>query len=168
MMARGDNHTKIKAWLFDSRGIDLSLKSLGVIKKRNGQALDYMKSEITKHELTVAGTILDKSRKLIDRRLNRAMKIEDEMKEVQRQLDAEEIDQTTYWQAVDAILRNQLTISELNSLTKESFNQSQIEAGRPTTIAETPTQMKASLAPLLAAIANNDQEAAIKAIFPDA
>lgn len=168
MLARGDSHPVIVNWLKTDRDITLSVKTISLIKSRNAEALKFMHGEIVKHETTMATTILGKSRRLIDKKLDRAVKLEDELTELRQQYESKEITAEEYYHWVDLALKSQLSVQELNSLAKESFNQSQIEAGKPTSIADSPAQAKASLEALLHAIANNDQSAMMKEIFPNA
>jgi hypothetical protein len=168
MIARGDNYQKILDWLEREKGVSITKTTLTRIKERNAEGLDFMRKELVKHETTMAGTILEKSRRLIDQRLDRALNLDEEIAELRSKLDNEEIDEREYYSMLDTLLRSQLTVAELNSLTKESFNQSQVEAGRPTSITENPQQARANLESLLSAIQSNDQSKMLKAIFPDA
>jgi hypothetical protein len=167
MIARGDKYDIIVDWLKETHGINTTPQNLSVIKKRNSEALKFMQGEIIKHETTMATTILNKSRQLIDKRLNRAMKIDEELLDLRTKLENGEIEDGEYYDRVNLAMKSQLTVQELNSLSKESFNQSQIEAGKPTNITDNPTQAKANLQTLLSAISTNDQGAMLRAIFPD-
>lgn len=167
LLARGDTQQEIVDWLKEEHDIKMSIAAIGVIKKRNAQALQYMQTQLIKHETTMATGILEKSRKLIDRKLSRALTLEEELKELRQKFDNQEIDSDEYYREFDILMRSQLTVQELNSLSKESFNQSQLEAGKPTAIADNPAQAKANLAVLLDAIKDRDDAKALEAIFPD-
>lgn len=168
MLARGDTHQQIVDWLDKEKGISMSIANIGVIKKRNQEGVTFMRGELLKHEQTVAATILDKSRRLINSRLDRALSLEETLKDLRDRYETGDIDDTEYYHRVDIELRNRLTIQELTALSKESFNQSQIEAGKPTSITESPEQAKAHLQTLLIAIAKRDDAATLQALFPDA
>jgi hypothetical protein len=168
MLARNDTQQQIVDWLKSEKGIEMSVANIGVIKKRNTEAITFMRGELVKHETTIAATILDKSRRLIDKKLDKALSIEDELTALRKSFDDGKMNADNYYREVDIVLRNRLSVQELNALSKEAFNQSQIEAGKPTSITESPEQAKAHLAVLLAAIANGDEAAALKAIFPSA
>lgn len=168
MLARGDTHQQIVDWLKTEKSIDYSIAAVGLLKKRNEEGVAFMKGELLKHETTMAATILDKSRRLIDKRLDKALSLEETLKALREKFDAGLIDDAKYYHEVDIELRNRLSIAELNALSKESFNQSQLEANKPTSIVESPEQAKAHLQVLLHAIANRDDAATLKALFPDA
>lgn len=167
MLARGDTHQQIVDWLDKEKGISMSLANIGVIKKRNEEGMNFIKTELMKHEQTVAATILDKTRRLINSRLDKALTLEETLKKLRDSFDSGDITDSEYYRQVDIELKNRLTVQELTSLSKESFNQSQIEAGKPTSITESPEQAKAHLQTLLAAISKRDDSATLKALFPD-
>ena len=168
MLARGDTHQQIVDWLDTEKGVSISIASVGVIKKRNDEGIKFMKGELLKHETTMATSILEKSRRLIDKRLDKALSLEETLKQLREKFNKGEMTDTDYYHAVDVELRNRLSVAELNALSKESFNQSQLEANKPTSITESPAQAKAHLETLLHAIAKGDDQAILKAIFPDA
>lgn len=168
MIARNDTHESIVRWLKEEKDIEVSLSAISKIKKRNQAALQYMKDQLVEHETTMATTILSKSRQLIDNRLDRALSLEKEVEDLQLSREKGEIDEKTFYQRLDVLFKNRLTVAELNSLSKEAFNQSQVEAGKPTSIAENPDQAKAMLQTLLTAIAKRDDEGAMKALFKNA
>lgn len=168
MLARGDTHQQIVDWLDTEKGVKIALATIGVIKNRNTEGINFMKGELLKHETTMATSLLDKSRRLIDKRLDKALSLEETLKDLRAQFDRGEIDDKTYYYHVDIELRNRLSVQELNAISKESFNQSQLEANKPTSITDSPAQAKANLETLLHAIANNDDKAILEAIFIDA
>lgn len=168
MIARGDTHQQVVDWLKSEKSIDISLATVGVIKARNEEALSYMKNQLVHHETTLATTILDKSRRLINNRLDKALSLEDVLTDLRDRHENGELDDGQYYHYVDIELRNRLSATELNALSKESFNQSQLEAGKPTGITESPEQAKAYLATILSAIANKDDAALLHGLFPDA
>lgn len=168
MLARNDTQQQVVDWLKQEKGISMSIANIGVIKKRNSEAISFMRKELTKHETTLAATILDKSRRLIDKKLDKALSIEEELTALRKKFDDGEMTDENYYREVDIVLRNRLSVQELNSLSKEAFNQSQIEAGKPTSITETPEQAKQSLGVLLAAISKGDDAAVLAALFPSA
>lgn len=167
MLARGDTHQQILNWLEQEKGITVSLPTIGLIKRRNEEGINFMKSQLVKHETTIAATILEKSRRLIDRQLDKALSVDDELRSLRDRFEAGEITDDAYYRDVEVVLRNRLSVHELTSLSKEHFNQSQVEAGKPTSITETPEQAKQHLSVLLAAIAKNDDKAVLAALFPD-
>lgn len=165
MIARGDTHQKIVDWLKEEKGIDMSVKTITLVKSRNSETLKFMKSELVKHQTTAATGILEKSRRLIDKKLDRAMTVEEEVKELKKLFKQGKMTLSEYYTNLDIIMKNHLTVTELNALTKESFNQSQIEANKPTSITSNPAEAKANLERLLIAIKSGDQSEMIKSIF---
>lgn len=168
MIARGDTHQQIVDWLEDTKGVTLSVKTISAIKSRNAESLGFMQDQLIRHETTVAETLLEKSRKLLDNRLDDALHFAEKADKLRKRFDDGEIDEKRYYHELDALFaRSSISVKDLTAISKESFNQSQIEAGRPTSIADNPAQAKANLATLLLAIKNRDDAAALKALFPD-
>lgn len=169
IIARGDKtYPEIVDWLKQEHGVEISVKTVSVIKNRNAKALELMKSKIVSHEMTHSTSLLSKARQLLDTKLDKAANIEKELATLKQQLDDGEIDDKEYWNYREVVLRSGISVKDLVAITKETFNQSQIEAGKPTSITESPEQAKENLRTLLTALANGDQTAALKAIFPDA
>lgn len=165
LIARGDSYSAIRDQLA-SEGVEVALSTIGAVKKRNPEALAHIKKIIVADQTTRAQKILNKSRDLIDKKLDRAADIDAEVARLQEAYEAEEITPREYWSALEVVLRQALTITELNSVSKESFNQSQIEANKPTSITESPAQAKENLERLLRAIASKDTSKVLEAILP--
>jgi hypothetical protein len=66
-----------------------------------------------------------------------------------------------------AVESHHIPLRDLIAASKEMFNQTQIEAGKPTSITESPEQAKRNLQTLLQAIHNRDDKAMVDAIFLD-
>lgn len=167
MIARGDSYTSISEQL-KKEGIEVAVSTVGAIKKRNPEALQHMQRILVDDQTTHAQKILNKSRTLIDRRLTEAMKVEEELAELHEEYHDGVIDDEEYRHRFDYIMRQQVSLPELNQVAKESFNQSQIEANKPTSIVDNPAQAKENLEVLLRAIAKNDTQGMLKAVFLDA
>lgn len=167
MIARGDSYSSIHAQL-TREGIEVSVSTIGAIKKRNPEALQHMKSILMADQQTHAQKILNKSRTLIDRKLSNALSVEDELANLHEDYNDGKIDAEEYTHRFDYLVRQELGISELNSVSKEAFTQSQVEAGKPTAITENPTQAKENLERLLRAIASKDTAKMLESIFPSA
>lgn len=168
MLARNDTYQQIVDWLKNEQGVEISVKTIPLIKKRNIESYNFMKGKMVEHEATLSTSLLDKSRRLLDKQLDKALTLEEDLAKLEKRYDEGEIDEKDYWRMVDVALRSKLTVKDLTSISKESFNQSQIEQGKPTSIAENPAQAKESLGKMLSAIANNDQAAMLRTLFPDA
>ncbi|HET8708955.1 MAG TPA: hypothetical protein VFL85_01600 [Candidatus Saccharimonadales bacterium] len=131
-------------------------------------AIDYIKNEVTKHEANQSVKILGKSRQLLERKLDRALKQAEQMENIKQRYDNDEIDAKDYDRLLSQAVRSELSVSELTSLTKEMFNQSRLEEGKATSITESPTQAKEHLKTLLQAINDKDDHKLVEAIFTDA
>lgn len=166
-IARGDTYDDILSVLSE-RGIVTSKATLSHIKTRNADALAAMQKSIETQQISHATSILKKSRELLERKLDKQLKLEEELTELRESHEKHEIDLSEYLKSAQELVKQQLTASELNSITKESFNQSQVEQGKPSSITETPAQAKQNLQRVLSAIAAGDDQAAVEAIFIDA
>lgn len=156
MIARGDTYETI-AQTLEGEGSPLAISTISAIKKRNAEALAYMKRVMLEEQTTQSGKLLAKSRTLIERKLDRALRVDEELKELINELHDGVIDPKEYSMRSAGILGHELTITELNSVTKEAFNQSQIEQGKPTAISNNPQQAREDLGHLLDAIKTGDE-----------
>lgn len=166
-IARGDTYDTIISTLGE-RGIPITKGTISNIKSRNSEALSYMQNALAENTLSHAASILRKSRQLLENKLDKQLNISEEYKLAKLDFADGLIDFEQYNRLLEGIARRELTATELNSITKESFNQSQVEAGKPTAITENPAQARANLEKLLTAISQGDDKAAIEAIFIDA
>jgi len=167
LIARGDTYATIQSQL-KKEGIDITIPTISKIKSRNEEALKAIKGEMIKVESSKSATILEKSRNLIEKKLD---KTEDETipQELQDAYDNGEIDAKQFLDRKQTIFnKRQVSIGELNMVAKEAFNQSQIESGKPTSITDSPEQAKKNLERLLTAINSGKEEDIVKAIFLDA
>jgi hypothetical protein len=167
LIARGDTYDAIKGVL-ESEGTIISIATISAIKSRNKSALDFMKQELVKHEVSASTKLLGKARQLLERKLTRALNAEQIQKELIEEAKSGELEPHIFEALYNKALKAELTVAELTSLSKEMFNQSQVEQGKPTSITESPAQAKENLKTLLEAINNQDDEKILKAIFPDA
>jgi hypothetical protein len=166
-IARGDSYDDIIN-VFTQRGFTLNKTNLTHIKQRNSEALTFMQNAITEKQLSHASSILRKSRQLLENKLDIQLDVQHELDQLKADWKAGTYDFDEYINLSTVILKRQLTASELNSITKESFNQSQVEAGKPTAITESPAQARKNLQIILDAIAAGDDKGAIDALFLDA
>lgn len=166
-IARGDSYQSIIN-VFKTRGIVLNKTNLSKIKARNSEALTFMQTAMTEQQMSHAASILHKSRQLLEGKLDEQIVVQRDLEELKERFDNGDIEFTAYINLYKTIVRRELTAGELNGITKESFNQSQVEAGKPTAITESPTQARQNLQVILNAIANGDDKAAVEALFIDA
>lgn len=167
MLARGDTYDAIRAVL-ESQGTTITISTISNVRRRNTEALAYMKNALMQHEVSISSKLLTKSRQLLERKLNRAFHVEEKINSLEQELKSEEIDHRTFSVLYEKALKAELSVAELVSLSKEMFNQSQIEQNKPTSITENPAQAKENLKTLLEAINTKNDTAVLQAIFPDA
>jgi hypothetical protein len=139
------------------------------VKKRNGQALSYIQQKLADHEISKTTRILEKTRAMIEKRLEAADGNSTQMRELIELRDEGLIDDDEYAKlSYQSMRANDISIKDLTTVSKEMFTQSQIEAGKPTSITESPEQAKQNLRTLLAAINSGKEEDIVGAIFLDA
>lgn len=166
-IARGDDYNTILKMLHE-RGVDVTKATISNIKKRNPEALKFMQDTLTEQTFSHSTSILRKSRALLEKKLDKELGLDDELEAIRKKYEAGEITALEYHHMSEERIKQSLSASELNSITKESFNQSQVEQGKPSAITENPTQARANLQRVLSAIASGDEEAVIKSLFIDA
>jgi hypothetical protein len=165
MIARGDTYPTIVDKLAED-GIEISTSTITRIKDRNSEALAFMKNTMLEQQASTASRILHRSREIIESRLSDDDKYWEIIKELNEKLESGEIDEKQYWTMRPTA--PSLSLRDLTSVSKEMFNQSQIEAGKPTAITDNPAQAKENLKVLLDAINKGSDEDIAKAIFLDA
>lgn len=166
LIARGDSYQSIKEQL-EQENITVSISLIGKVKERNAEALTYISKELVKHETTNARRIMGKARDLVEKQLDEAAGNEELRSDALRAFLSGDITKDE----LDTVLHNtgrQIALKDLITASKEFFNQSQIEAGKPTSITESPEQAKKNLKTLLEAIDKGDEAAMVKGIFIDA
>ena len=167
LKARGDTYEDIKKALAKD-GIEMSISGLQKVIERNKEAMTYIKGELVQHQTTKTSRILDKTREQIERKLDAANGDVPVLQELIELRDAGEIDDNEFARlSMQAVSAHGISMRDLVSTSKEMFNQSQIEAGKPTSITESPEQAKRNLSTLLEAINNRDDKAMIDAVFID-
>lgn len=163
LIARGDTYQSIKERLAKD-GVEISISQISNIKDRNLDSLEYIKNSLVKHETTNATRIMGKARQLVEDKLDAAMGNDKIRSDALRALLEGDIEKDEY----ESIMRetgSQIALKDLVTTSKEFFNQSQIEAGKPTSITENPTQAKENLKRLLEAINSGDEQRIVEAIF---
>ena len=168
LKARGDTYEDIKKTLA-KEGTEMSISGLQKVIERNKEAMTYIKGELVQHQTTKTSRILEKTREQIERKLDAADGNIPQLQELIELRDAGDIDDNEFARlSMRAVESHGIPLRDLISASKEMFNQSQIEAGKPTSITENPEQARKNLQTLLEAIDKNDQKAMVDAIFYDA
>ena len=167
LKARGDTYEQIKNTLAKD-GVDISISGLQKVIERNKPALEHIKSELVQHQTTKTTRILEKTREQIEKKLDAAAGDVPVLQELIELRDSGEIDDAEFARlSMRAVESHHIPLRDLIAASKEMFNQSQIEAGKPTSITESPEQAKRNLQTLLEAIHNRDDKAMVDAIFLD-
>ena len=152
LLARGDTHKSI------AEEVGISASSVSVIKDRNADTLQDIRGVLVVQKTKQAKKILDRSHNLIDKRLSAEETNYDERIELKEKLDNGEITYSQYLSGLRAVPT--LTLAELTGLSKEMFNQSQIEEGKPTSIpggaGANSADAETKLAELIEALHSND------------
>jgi len=168
LIARGDPYTSIQSALKED-GIDISLSAITDVKQRNTSALEQIKSSLAVHETSKATRILSKARKQIEDALDSNEQYQKDLDMLKQAYEDGDIDIKEYLHEKDKLYRtNFISIKDLTTVSKEMFNQSQLESGKPTTITENPEENKKNLMILLRAIQAGDEIGMLHGIFPDA
>lgn len=167
LIARGDSYAKIKDYLHDN-GVELSISGIQKVKQRNTEALSYIERKLVDHATAKTARILDKAREQIEKKLDASNGDVPVLQELVDLRNNGEIDDQEFARlSMQAVSSHGISIKDLTTVSKEMFNQSQIEAGKPTSITDNPTQAKENLMTLLAAINSGDEKRIAQAIFVD-
>lgn len=171
-MSRTDNNTAIKILAMISRGDPYSkiTEATGVpaatisdIKGRNTHALAIMQERMIEHEVSKSKKILDKAHTIIEKKLDKVAKADETREELLQQFVNKEIEWKEYQARVALIPDSSLT--ELNAVSREAFNQSRVEDGKPTSITSSPSETKEQLMALVDAIKNGDEVKLFKMVL---
>lgn len=164
LLARGDSYDDIVS-TFVREGTPVSKSTLVSVKRRNTETLKYMQDALVQHELNKSTQILAKARQLLEKKIHKALLVDDKLDELTQELKDHEIELNQYELLVKTLRKDDISVAVLTTLTKEMFNQSQVEQGKPTVISENPQQARENLKTLLQAIDAKDEEKILKAIF---
>jgi hypothetical protein len=121
LLARGDGNAKIVAFLRENYGIDTSEGSISQIKKTHADTLALMKQKIQEHELSNVEDLLEKTRTMIGRKLNRAEKDSQTLEDLDYQFHNGEISEKEYKEKRKGLL--DLSIGQIINVSKEIHNQ---------------------------------------------
>lgn len=157
MLVRGDTHKSI------GQELGISAQTVVKIRDRNPDTLAIMKNKLVEKQISNAAKILDKSHRLLDDQLSQV----EDAEQVRREARREYIDGLIDKKEFDARLRMlpKASISDLTSVSREMFNQSQIEQGKPTSISGNPDEAKKQFLDLAEAIKAGDEVKLQQIIF---
>lgn len=153
-MARGDDNKAIVKH-FKAEGVVIAHQQLKFLRQANNGLIEKLQVKVAEKHLSTATNILDKSRKLIDKRLDHLAEVEDKRQSAWQRLQAGEITGQEYIEDTKGL--PEVALTELNTVSREAFNQSQVEAGKPTSISANPQDAKLQLETLVRAIESGDE-----------
>lgn len=156
LIARGDTLTSI------SQQTGIAITTIADLKKRNQSALSLIESRMIEHKISNATKLLDKSQSLIEKKLDRVASAADLRQEALEEYRTGAIDSDEFRAKTFGL--PDATLTELNGIAKESFNQSQIEQGKPTSITNSP-EAKEDLLALAQALKDGDEVEMYKLVF---
>ncbi len=158
LFVRGDTYAQV------SQATGIPIPTLNKIKTRNKVSLDLMKSRVVEHQASMSKKLLEKSQGIMERKLNRVEVSELIRDKAYQQLQDKVIDRDEFNRLTSGL--SDLTITELNSVSKEAFNQSQIEQGKPTAISASPIQARDDLVRLVDELKkDHNEEELLKLVF---
>lgn len=156
LLARGDKYQEVADTLKREDNIELKATGISMIARRHKDTIATLRKQMQDKVTSNSLAILDKSRQLIEKKLDRASKLELVLDELADQFANNEIDLDEYLTKVRAIPA--ITLTELTSVTKEAFNQSQAESGALGALpGVSPEDAKAQLATLVRAIQDGNE-----------
>lgn len=171
-MKRTDTETSIKVLALIARGdsarevseaTGVKETTVVAIKNRNPTALAAIRERMVDHQVSSSKKILSKSHKLIERKLDKAATADTERAQALKEYKEGDIEYKELQARLGAIYDP--TITELNAVSKEAFNQSQIEMGKPTSISNSPAEAKNQLNSLVEALNVGDEVALFKMVL---
>lgn len=149
LLARGDTYSKI------SEQMKIPVSTIQGVKERNPGALENIKDKLLSHKISTSKKILAKSQELIEHKLDKAISSEVSREDALKQYQDGLIDYDEYQKLTFALV--DISITELNSLAREAFHQSQIQDGKPTNISSTPIEAREELMALARALESGDE-----------
>lgn len=153
LIARGDKDKAIVDH-FREKGITVHLTQVKRLRKAEKGLVIDLQNKMVERNLSNATQILDKSRNLIEKKLDYYTEAEDKRLSSWQRLQSGDITGQEYLDDTRGL--PEVTLTELNAVSRESFSQKQSESGQPT-VPHDPIQAQAQLQTLMAAINNGDE-----------
>jgi hypothetical protein len=144
LKARGDTYQQI------SEATGIKVPTLQGIITRNKDTLAIIEDKMIEHKVSKSKKILDKAHDLIERKLDRIVDSHEAQDEARAMLKRGEISPEEYRNISMTFI--DATLTELNSISREAWNQSQVESGKPTSIAASPREARDDLVRLVEAL----------------
>jgi hypothetical protein len=157
MIVRGDTHRSI------AEEMNINVNTVTAIKKRNPDTIKIMREKLAEKQISSAQKILTKSRRLMESKLDQYESNEDKRLEIMRQFEDGEINHKEMTQELAKYPTGSLT--ELTAVSREMFNQNQVENNKPTSIPGNSSEQKQQLVDLVRAIESGDEVKLQQIIF---
>lgn len=152
LLARGDTAAQINDFLDKRYGLSLAASSISEMKTKHADTIEEMRSHIQATELVEVDSLMQKSRRILNRKLDRADRDMSELEELDRQYREKEIDSAEY-KRQKATLMN-VSITEIAMVSKNLHDQTK-KAGDDDT-PKLPSGSPVQTEQLLAAIKAGD------------
>lgn len=121
LIARGDTRKQINQHLDAKYGLTISATMIAYLKNRHADALQMMKDQVAQYQMSEAEELMEKSRKLMSKHLDRASEDFDELAELDRAYREGEMEYKDYANKKRTLLK--LSLSELNQVSKDMHAQ---------------------------------------------
>lgn len=157
MIVRGDTHRSI------AEEMNINVNTVTAIKKRNPDTIKIMREKLAEKQISSAQKILTKSRRLMESKLDQYESNEDKRLEIMRQFEDGEINHKEMTQELAKYPTG--TLTELTAVSREMFNQNQVENNKPTAISGNSSEQKQQLVDLVRAIESGDEVKLQQIIF---
>lgn len=122
MLARGDNSTQINTFLQERYGVQLTPSMYTIMRKKHAETIQAMQDTIQHHAALEAEVLMNKSRKILNKKLDRADRDTDTLDELDEQYRNGDIPTDVYKRKKATLMK--ITVAELNMVSKEMHNQS--------------------------------------------
>lgn len=153
LIARGDKDKAIVDH-FGEKGIKVHLTQVKRLRKAEKGLVIELQNKMVERNLSNATQILDKSRNLIEKKLDYYTEADKTRAHHWKRYQDGEIEGHEYL-AITRMLP-EVSLAELTGVSRESFSQAQAESGKPP-VPQDPIQAQAQLQTLMQAINNGDE-----------
>lgn len=152
LLARGDNSTEINRFLKKNYDITLTPKAYTDMRQRNRETIEAMRSTIVEHQALEAEALMQKSRKILNRKLDIVSSDIDRLEEAKEMLANGDIDHKEF-QNIKMQL-DKVNLVEISNVSKSLFDQTKLASSDDETRAPASNALQTEA--LLKAIKNGD------------
>jgi DNA-binding CsgD family transcriptional regulator len=153
-LARGDKQYNI------AQDLGISERLVGTVKRRQSDALEVINRKLLQRKMRATTRILEKVHQQLEKRIDESAEYWELIDQYQAEYDESEQTETDK-ELLSVKLKSlkRLTTSELITVAKEMFHESQVEQGKPTSLSYTAdaNTTKIQLDQIMQAINNGDE-----------